>query len=136
MKIKMKICPKCGDDSLYTENDGVNDWLRCRCGLMLLLGSPTKTTQKIQRKKVKLPGAGSMLYKILLDVAHLGTPRTGDIFEYLSDMSKKSIVQYLSHLEQRGLLKKLIKTRTNGGSTWGLTDDAKTLIKDGKIKPA
>jgi len=132
----MKICPKCGEDNLYTENDGVNDWLRCRCGLMILLIPPPKTTQKIQKKKIKLPEPGSMLYKILLDVAHLGTPRTGDMVEYLPDMSKKSIVQYLTHLETRGLLTKLIKTRTNGGSTWGLTDDAKTLIKDGKIKPA
>jgi len=125
----MKICQKCGDDSLYTENDGVNNWLRCRCGLMLLLGSPPKTIQKIQKKKVKLPGSGSMLYKILLDVAHLGTPKTGDMVEYLPDMSKKSIVQYLTHLEQRGLLTKLIKTRKKGGSTWGLTDDAKTLLE-------
>ena len=75
------ICPNCKSDATWLEEDAARVWLRCHCGLMLLVKQVNGgiVIQTRVGGQARLPTKGTKLFEVLMVVASFETVRTDEV---------------------------------------------------------
>lgn len=130
-------CPKCGSpNARYEITDTVDITLRCTCGYRKVVYTELENVTVLHndvREDIKLPKKDTYLWKTLKTLTSLGTANSAEITQALVDLGNKFTVSdvssYLTILRSKGLVEAPESKRgVQGGSTWNLTQAAKSLL--------
>lgn len=125
-------CPKCSSRGIWVEEDGVDTWLRCVCGFLLVVETKLEGGMLAFHSKAptkdNLPRRGTKLSKCLGALALYRPTTTGDIAIKL-DQDSSDTASQLTVLQAKGLVVRLKERRgISGGSTWDLSPYASKLL--------
>lgn len=125
------MCPNCGSNNVWVEEETSIKWLRCKCGLMRKV-EVTKDgvvlVMNVAGQEAKLPKKGTQTHSIFMKVASLEPATTGDIAKS-QGISTSVAASILYVLRTYGLIRNIFDKRGEaGGSTWVLSKKAHRLL--------
>jgi len=131
-------CPKCRSFSARYKTQDRDVVIKCLCGYLSVVASTLEDGIVIEHPEVNgnvcLPRKGSKLYMCFIELAGLKKACTSEIADSVKKYRKltlttSEVASHMTILRYKGLVSVVEEKKgVSGGSTWKLTDSARSLI--------